>query len=227
MSDHISGPRALADPIADITDVYAFPSPERPGPPRAGDEHPAVRASPPTPSPTVSSTASGCARSPRARRRSVPFVAGDTRARLRLRLLRPRSRRRRSAGDQEVTCTTPSGETVLGAGERGGRWVGGGRARFRRAPLGSVHHGRTRGVEDDRDRGAGVHRSRLRSTWTARTSSAWSSRSTPPCWAAFGLVGVVAETLTRGSFNVRIERVGSARGEEHDAGDEAVRSGQP
>ena len=31
MSDHISGPRALANPIADITDVYAFPSPERPG----------------------------------------------------------------------------------------------------------------------------------------------------------------------------------------------------
>jgi hypothetical protein len=31
MSDHISGPRALADPIADITDVYAFPSPELPG----------------------------------------------------------------------------------------------------------------------------------------------------------------------------------------------------
>ena len=30
MSDHISGPRALADPIGDITDVYAFPSPERP-----------------------------------------------------------------------------------------------------------------------------------------------------------------------------------------------------
>ena len=27
MSDHISGPRALSDPIADITDVYAFPSP--------------------------------------------------------------------------------------------------------------------------------------------------------------------------------------------------------
>src|SRR5438270_3461757 len=31
MSDHISGPRALAEPIADITEVYAFPSPERPG----------------------------------------------------------------------------------------------------------------------------------------------------------------------------------------------------
>jgi hypothetical protein len=31
MSDHISGPRALADPIADITDVFAFPSPEPSG----------------------------------------------------------------------------------------------------------------------------------------------------------------------------------------------------
>src|SRR5215218_2373452 len=31
MSDLISGPRALVEPIADITDVYAFPSPEREG----------------------------------------------------------------------------------------------------------------------------------------------------------------------------------------------------
>jgi len=31
MSDHISGPRALAEPVADITDVYAFPSPSRAG----------------------------------------------------------------------------------------------------------------------------------------------------------------------------------------------------
>jgi hypothetical protein len=31
VSDHISGPRALAEPIADITDVCAFPSPERSG----------------------------------------------------------------------------------------------------------------------------------------------------------------------------------------------------
>ncbi|HYL65294.1 MAG TPA: DUF4331 family protein [Candidatus Methylomirabilis sp.] len=31
MSDHNSGPRALADPVVDITDVYAFPSPDRPG----------------------------------------------------------------------------------------------------------------------------------------------------------------------------------------------------
>lgn len=31
MSDHISGPRALAEPLADITDFYAFPSTARPG----------------------------------------------------------------------------------------------------------------------------------------------------------------------------------------------------
>ncbi|PZV16951.1 MAG: hypothetical protein DCF20_07320 [Pseudanabaena sp.] len=31
MADHNSGPRALADPVVDITDMYVFPSPERPG----------------------------------------------------------------------------------------------------------------------------------------------------------------------------------------------------
>ena len=31
MSDHGSGPRSIANPEIDITDVYAFPSPERPG----------------------------------------------------------------------------------------------------------------------------------------------------------------------------------------------------
>ena len=31
MSDHGSGPRAFADSTIDITDMYVFPSPERPG----------------------------------------------------------------------------------------------------------------------------------------------------------------------------------------------------
>jgi hypothetical protein len=31
VSHHISGPRAEAQPVTDITDLYAFPSPERPG----------------------------------------------------------------------------------------------------------------------------------------------------------------------------------------------------
>lgn len=31
MSDHGSGPRAMADPVIDINDMYAFPTPQRPG----------------------------------------------------------------------------------------------------------------------------------------------------------------------------------------------------
>jgi hypothetical protein len=31
MGDHFSGPRVFSDPAADITDLFAFPSPERPG----------------------------------------------------------------------------------------------------------------------------------------------------------------------------------------------------
>jgi Domain of unknown function (DUF4331) len=31
MSDHASGPRAFADPVVDVTDMYAFLSPQRPG----------------------------------------------------------------------------------------------------------------------------------------------------------------------------------------------------
>lgn len=30
MSDHFSGPRAIAGPAGDTCDLYAFPSPERP-----------------------------------------------------------------------------------------------------------------------------------------------------------------------------------------------------
>ena len=61
MSDHISGPRALAEPIADITDVYAFPSPQRSG------HLVLVMNTLPSPSRrtrcrTDSSTGSGCAR---------------------------------------------------------------------------------------------------------------------------------------------------------------------
>jgi len=31
VADHVSGIRAMSDPVVDITDMYAFPSPERPG----------------------------------------------------------------------------------------------------------------------------------------------------------------------------------------------------
>jgi hypothetical protein len=31
MSDHFNGPTVMDDPSVDITDFFAFPSPERPG----------------------------------------------------------------------------------------------------------------------------------------------------------------------------------------------------
>ena len=162
MSDHISGPRALAEPIADITDVYAFPSPERPGPSRAGDEHAAVRQAvgralgrAHLPVPAAS------ARPPGAPDEPAPFAVGETRVRVRLRLLRRRHRRRRAPVEQDGTCTTPAGETVSFRvnDERGGAAAR--RAGVRRPALGSVHHGRAGGAEDDRHRRAGVHRSRV------------------------------------------------------------------
>ena len=62
MADHFSGPRALADPASDITDVFAFPSPERPG--HLVLVHGRVPVQPPPPrcSPTRSATASACGR---------------------------------------------------------------------------------------------------------------------------------------------------------------------
>ena len=78
MSDHISGPRALADPIADITDVYAFPSPEQPDHLVLVDEHAAVRQAlrpvlgrPGLPLPAATTQPAD------AGRHRAPFVAGD------------------------------------------------------------------------------------------------------------------------------------------------------
>ena len=110
MSDHISGPRALADPIADITDVYAFPSPERPGhlvlvmntlPFAQPSDALLRRAGLPLPA------APADRRRRRATRRRSPSAADEFV--VRLRLLR---RRARPDGrvQQEGTCTTPAGD---------------------------------------------------------------------------------------------------------------------
>ena len=38
MSDHVDGPRSIGDPSADLTDLFAFTSPENPGAHGAGGE---------------------------------------------------------------------------------------------------------------------------------------------------------------------------------------------
>ena len=112
MSDHISGPRALADPIADITDVYAFPSPERPGhlvlvmntlpfaqPSDALSDGLVYRF-------RLRPLAEGDAGRPGAVRRPAPRSSSSTASSP----LRPATDGR--ACEQEGTCTTPAGEAV-------------------------------------------------------------------------------------------------------------------
>lgn len=203
MSDHISGPRALAEPIADITDVYAFPSPERPG--RLV---------------LVLNT--------------LPFAPPDARLshgliyRFRVRPLVPRERSEyrapfgaaghefvfdcvfseTSASGQEGTCSSPSGDVVSfdvddesggeGAGVRafaGPRWD----PFFFDAPaaLKTIETGELAFA----DPGSIFLDGKNVLTVVAEVDC---SRF----FAGAQLVGVVAETLTRGSLNVRLERVG-------------------
>jgi hypothetical protein len=206
VSDHISGPRALADPIADITDVYAFPSPESP-------ERLVL----------VLNTL------PMARPSDL-FSAGLL-YRFRLRPLTPRTDQASqwgfTAGDEELVL-----DCVFGAPEHEGAGhmqhgtcvaPGGEEASFR--------------VNDDAGGSAGGIRVYAGLRWDPFIMDARAALATIatrklafaehgsifldgknvlsivveidtaslPGWT---LVGVVAETLTSGEFNVRIERVG-------------------
>ena len=108
MSDHISGPRALADPIGDITDVYAFPSPERPGHLVLVVEHPALRPAVRRASRTRSSTASvcgPCAAAPPDD--ATPFLAGADELVVDCVFAEPGA-----DGRQLGTCTPPTGDVV-------------------------------------------------------------------------------------------------------------------
>ena len=119
MSDHISGPRALADPIADITDVYAFPSPERPG-------HLVLVQNTLPFAPATARFSDGLVY--RFRLREVHLVEAAHRS---VAVRRPRlagarvrlscSPSQPSTEPQEGTCHTPSGETVaFGVGDEQG-----------------------------------------------------------------------------------------------------------
>jgi hypothetical protein len=211
MSDHISGPRALADPIADITDFYAFPSPESP------DRVVLVLNTLPMAKPSDLFSA-GLLYRFRMRPLSSPsvddgwvFVPGDEEVVLDCVFDVPEHVTNPATGapdhEQRGSCVTLGGETVAfrvnddeGGTARGMRVFAGVRwdpfimdARAALATIATRKLAFTESgsifldgknvlsivVEIDRE---------LLGDWT--------------------LVGVVAETLTRGEFNVRIERVG-------------------
>ena len=203
MSDHISGPRALAEPIADITDVYAFPSPERPG------RLVLVMNTLPFAQPSDRFSDGLVYRfriRPLTRAESdghAPFAASEDEFGFDCVFAEPE-------GDaaQDGTCTTPAGKTV------------------------------TFGVDDERGGSGNGVRVFAGQRWDPFIMDAPAALKTiatgelaftdsgeiyldgknvlslvleVDCGRVFPgieLVGVVAETLTRGRLNVRIERVG-------------------
>ncbi len=207
MSDHISGPRALSDPIADITDVYAFPSPERP------DRLVLVMNTLPF-AKTSDALSDGLIYRFRLRPLTpsepgggAPFNAGDDEFVFDCVFSSHTHPDGSRTFEQEGTCTTPGGETVTfrvndpaggeGQGVRafaGARWD----PFIMDAPaaLKTIATGKM--------------------AWTDPSSIYLDGKNVLSLVveldiALLGgakLVAVVAETLTCGVFNVRIERVG-------------------
>ena len=203
MSDHISGPRALAEPIADITDVYAFPSPERTG------RLVLVMNTLPFAQPSDRFSDGLVYRfrirplTPGAGNDSAPFVVAEDEFVFDCVFAEPDD-----DAAQQGTCTTPAGETV------------------------------TSGVDDERGASGDGVRVFAGQRWDPFIMDAPAALKTiatgklaftdsgeiyldgknvlslvleVDCGRVFPgleLVGVVAETLTRGKLNVRIERVG-------------------
>src|SRR5438876_8571598 len=208
MSHHISGPRAAAEPIADITDLYAFPSPEHSGrlvlvlntlpfaPPSAAFSDGLIYRFRLRPL-TANTQQDG-----------APFAAGGEEIVLDCVFSAPGSGHGADAPEQEGTCATPAGETVsMRVNDECGGQAHGVRvfAGLRWDPF----------IMD--------------APTTLKTIATGALAFTDPgaiyldgknvlslvvefdCADVLNgvqLVGVVAETLTRGKLNVRIERVG-------------------
>ena len=207
MSDHISGPRALAEPIADITDVYAFPSPERPG------HLVLVVNTLPFAKPSdllsdglvyrfrlrpLTATAGGD---------QVPFAVGPEEFDFDCVFSPPVRADGRQVAAQEGSCTTPAGETVSirvndeqGGSAHGVRVFAGPRwdpfIMDAPAALKTIATGKLAFT----DPGSIFLDGKNVLSLVVEVDSALLDGAE--------LVGVVAETLIRGKFDVRIERVG-------------------
>jgi len=208
MSHHISGPRAVAEPIADITDLYAFPSPERSGwlvlvlntlpfaPPSALFSDGLIyrfRLRPLTASDRLD---------------GAPFVPGEEEIVIDCVFSAPVGGHGANGLGQEGTCATPTGETVLirvndehGAQARGVRVFAGPRwdpfIMDAPATLKTMATGRLAFT----DPGAIYLDGKNVLSLVVEVDRAG-------VLGGAQLVGVVAETLTRGSLNVRLERAG-------------------
>src|SRR3954453_23671364 len=207
MSDHISGPRALSDPIADITDLYAFPSPQRPG------RLVLVMNTMPFAKPW-DALSEGLIyrfrlrpRTPSAPGAAAPFTTGDDEVVLDCVFSQHVHSNGPRSFEQEGTCTTPAGDTVTfrvndpaggeGHGVRvfaGARWdpfIMDAPAALRTIATGKIAFTDPSSIFLDGKDALSL----VVELDTALLGDA-------------ELVAVVGETLTRGVFNLRIERVG-------------------
>ena len=208
MSHHISGPRAVAEPIADITDLYAFPSPEHPGrlvlvlntlpfaPPSAAFSDGLIyrfRLRPLTAN---------------TQQDAAPFAAGSEEIVIDCVFSAPVNGHSASGPEQEGTCSVPTGGAVsirvndeCGGQADGVRVFAGPRwdpfIMDAPATLKTIATGRLAFT----DPGAIYLDGKNVLSLVVEVD-----RTVLPGGAE--LVGVVAETLTRGSLNVRLERAG-------------------
>jgi hypothetical protein len=208
VSHHISGPRAMSEPVADITDLYAFPSPEHPGrlvlvlntlpfaPPSAVFSDGLIyrfRLRPLTVN---------------AREASVPFAADGEEIVIDCVFSAPVDGHGANSPEQDGTCRLPAGETVP-------------------ARLNDEHVGQARGVRVFA--GPRWDPFILDAPAALKTIATGQLAFSDPgaiyldgknilslvveldCARLLGgaeLFAVVAETLTRGSLNIRLERAG-------------------
>jgi hypothetical protein len=208
VSDHISGPRALAEPIADITDAYAFPSPERSG------QLVLVMNTLPFAQPSarfsdgliyrfrLRPVAAGTGDGP------ALFVVGVEEFTFDCVFSPPVNGSDDSAPDQDGACTTPAGETVsFSVNDEGGGSAHGVRVfagprwdpfiMDAPAALKTIATGRLAFT----DPGAIFLDGKNVLSLVVEVDCAQLLQGAE-------LVGVVAETLTRGTITVRLERVG-------------------
>src|SRR3954452_2152544 len=205
VSHHISGPRAVAEPIADITDLYAFPSPQRQG------YLALVLNTLPFASPTARFSDSLIYRF-RLRKLTVngdgaqaPFSPTDEEFVIDCVFSTPEPA---DGGEQHCTCTLPGGDTVTvqvdditGSAVRGTRVFAGPRwdSFFLDAPamLKTIATGKLAFT----DPGSIYLEGKNVLGLVVEIDCA-------AVLGDLGFVGVAAETLTRGQLNVRLENAG-------------------
>jgi hypothetical protein len=206
MSHHISGPRAVAEPIADITDLYAFPSPEH------SDRLVLVLNTLPFAPPSAAFSDGLIYRfrlrplTANAQQGAAPFAAGREEIVLDCVFSAPANGHGASRPEQEGTCSVPGGTVSVRVNDECGGQAGGVRvfAGSRWDPfimdapatLKSIATGKLAFTDPSAIYLDGKNVLSL----VVEVDRAVLGRAE--------LYGVVGETLTRGSLNIRLERAG-------------------